>query len=135
MLAVTRIASSRSFFSRRAFMPALMERTLHLPMLPLSALPLGLIERLAQGHIALLLRRPVAAAGDSAIDHEIVPIDEARLVAGEEHRRMRDVFGQTGAGDRLRALVDLAHDGWGFLGRFNRQPQRLAEDAGSDCAR
>ena len=41
-----------------------------------------LIERLAQRDIALLLRGPVAAAGDGAVDHQIVAVDEARLVAG-----------------------------------------------------
>src|ERR1700686_3179686 len=34
----------------------------------------ALIERLAQRDIALLLLRPVAAAGDGAIDHQIMPI-------------------------------------------------------------
>src|SRR5436190_23572696 len=44
-----------------------------------------LIERLAQGDVALLLLGPVAAAGDGAVDHEIMAIDEAGLVAGQEH--------------------------------------------------
>src|SRR5579863_10105920 len=75
----------------------------------LTPLFLDLVERLPQGDIALLLRGPVTAAGDGAINDQIVSIDEARLVASEKHGRMRDVLGQAGAGDRLGALIDLAH--------------------------
>jgi hypothetical protein len=52
---------------------------------------LSLIERFAQRDIALLLLGPVAAAGDGAIDDEIVAVDEGRFVAGEEHCGMRDI--------------------------------------------
>src|SRR6202012_2558271 len=68
-----------------------------------------LIERLEQGDVALLLLTPVTTASDSAVDHEIMTVDEARLVARQEHCRMRDVVGQAGTRDRLRRLVDVAH--------------------------
>src|SRR5260221_14219435 len=67
---------------------------------------LSLIERLAQRDIALLLLGPVAAAGNGAIDDEIVAVDEGRLVAGQEYRGVRDILRQTGARDRLPGLVD-----------------------------
>src|SRR5579871_2451315 len=112
----TTTASICSFLSILAFMT-----TLHPATRSLIASPIDLVECLAQGDIALLLSGPVAAAGDRAVDHEIVPVDEGRLVAGQKHRRMRDIVGQAGAGDRLRTLVDLAHHVRGFLGRLHRQ--------------
>src|SRR6266849_7412624 len=98
-------------------------------------LPRALIERLAHGDIALLLRGPVAAAGDGAIDHQIVPVDETGFVAGEKHRGIGDVVGQPGALDRLCGLVDLAHHIGRLLRRLDRKTQRLAQDAGGDRAR
>src|SRR6266849_10165375 len=98
-------------------------------------LPRALVERLAHGDIALLLRGPVAAAGDGAIDHQIVPVDETGFVAGEKHRGVGDVFGQPGPRYRLRGLVDLAHHIGRFLRRLDRQAERLAENAGGDRAR
>src|ERR1700761_4527766 len=83
---------------------------------------LALIECLAQRSEALLLRRPVAAAGDGAVDHQIVAIDEAGFVTGEKPRGVRDILGQSGARDRLRGLVDLPHHVGRFLCGFNREP-------------
>src|ERR1700737_2472260 len=100
-----------------------------------AELPRALIERLAQRDIALLLLRPVAAAGDGAIDHQIMPVDKTRFVAGEKHRGMGDVFRQPGARDRLRGLVDLAHHIGGLLRGLDRQAECLAENAGGDRAR
>src|SRR5438445_13800816 len=88
----------------------------------------ALIECLAQRNIALLLLRPVAAAGDGAIDHEIVAVDEARLVASEKYRGLRDILRQPGARDRLRGLVDLAHHVRRFLRRLASTAKRLAEN-------
>src|SRR5438874_13238968 len=68
-----------------------------------------LIERLAQGHVTLLLLAPVAAAGHGAVDDEVMAVDEAGFVAGQEHRGMGDVIREAGARDRLRGLVDLTH--------------------------
>ena len=53
-----------------------------------------LIERLAQCDVTLLLLGPVAAAGDRAIDHEIMAVDERRFVAGQEHCGLSDVVGK-----------------------------------------
>src|SRR4051794_32143935 len=90
--------------------------------------PLHIVQRLADGGEALLLRGPVAAAGDGAVDYQIVAVDKTGFVAGEEHRRVRDVFRQSGALDRLRGLVDFAHHIRGLLGRLDGQAQRLAEN-------
>src|SRR3979411_2483948 len=106
--AATTAARDRNFRSSLASMPPA-------PALPFEKSPRALIEGLAHGDIALLLRRPVAAAGNGAIDHQIVAIDEAGLVAGEKHRGMGDIFRQPGARDRLRGLVDLARQVGGFL--------------------
>src|ERR1700704_5261179 len=102
---------------------------------PYERLPLALLERLAQSSKALLLRRPVAAAGDGAIDHQIVAVDKTGFVAGEKHRGPGDIFGQPGALDRLRGLGDLAHQGRRLLRLLDRQTERLAENAGRDHAR
>src|SRR5438105_15721707 len=80
-----------------------------------------LIERLAQRDIALLLLRPVAAAGDGAVDHQIVAVDETRLMASEKHRSLRDIVRQTGARNWLRGLVDLAHHLRCLLRRLDRE--------------
>src|SRR5260370_14594324 len=95
----------------------------------------ALIERLAQRDIALLLLRPVAAAGDGAIDHQIMPVDKTRFVAGEKHRGMGDVFLQPGSPHRLRGLVDLAHHTGGLLPCLDRQAECLADNAGAGRAR
>jgi len=105
------------------------------PVAEAPASPRAVIERLAQGDIALLLCGPVAAAGNGAVDHQIVPVDEAGFVAGEKHRGMRDVLGQAGARDRLRGLVDLARHVGGLLRGLDREAERLAENAGGDQAR
>src|SRR3954468_11099343 len=60
-----------------------------------------LIEPLAHVDVALLLLAPVAAAGDRAIDHKIVAVDEGGFVAGEKPGGVRDGLGQAGARDRL----------------------------------
>src|SRR5882757_7443090 len=59
----------------------------------------------------------------------------AVFVAGEEHRGMGDVFGQTRARYGLRGLVDLAHHVGRLLRRLDRKSERLAEDTGRDRAR
>src|SRR6266481_1422800 len=92
----------------------------------------ALIERLAHGDITLLLLGPVAAAGNGSIDHQIVPVDETGFVAGEKYRGVSDVFGQPGALDRLRGLVDFAHHIGRLLRRLYGKTQRLAEDTGGD---
>src|SRR5262252_2156786 len=94
-----------------------------------------LVERPAQGDITLLLLRPVATAGDGAVDHEIMAVDEGRLVAGEKYRGMRDILGQAGARNRLRRFVDAVHQFGRLLRGLGRQSQRLAENAGGDHAR
>src|SRR6266481_5151637 len=99
---------------------------------PARRLPRTLIECLAQRDVALLLLTPVAAAGNGAVDDEIVPVDEGGFVAGEEYRGEGDVIRQPGARDRLRGLVDLAHHVGGFLSGLDRQAERLAENAGRD---
>src|SRR6266436_6012053 len=131
-----------SFFSERRYgllrgacHRARIRATRWLAMTMWVPLPRALIERLAHGDIALLLRGPVAAAGDGAIDHQIVPVDETGFVAGEKHRGIGDVFGQPGALDRLCGLVDLAHHIGRLLRRLYGKTQRLAEDAGGDRAR
>src|SRR5579863_3586784 len=80
----------------------------------------GLIEGLAHRDITLLLLRPVAPPRDCAVDHQIVSVDEAGFVAGEEDGGMRDILRETGARDRLGRPGGLAHDGRGFLGGFRR---------------
>src|SRR5262249_25637560 len=52
-----------------------------------------LLEGLAQRDVALLLLRPVAAAGDGAVDDEVMAVDERGFVAGQEHGGMRNVVG------------------------------------------
>src|ERR1700694_584774 len=58
--------------------------------------PLPLIQNLAQRDIALLLLGPVASAGDGAVNHEVVSVDEGGFVAGEKHRGASDILGQPG---------------------------------------
>src|SRR4051794_36182655 len=99
-----------------------------------GARDLPLIERIAQGRQALLLLAPVAAAGHGAVDDEVVAVDEARLVARQEHRSVSDVIGDAGARDRLCRLVDIAHHRRRLFGGFCRQTEGLAEDAGRDRA-
>jgi hypothetical protein len=54
-------------------------------------------ERLAHGLHALLVRRPQAAADHAAIDHQVVAVDEARFVGGQEHGGVGDVVDAAGA--------------------------------------
>src|ERR1700733_4964853 len=116
-LAMTMAPSNRSFLSSLAFMPShrCCRRTCAIKGAASSG---ALIERLAQGDIALLLRGPVAAAGDGAVDHQIVAVDETGFVAGEKHRGVSNVLGQPGARNRLRGFVDLAHHVGRLLRRF-----------------
>ena len=100
-----------------------------------EALSRALIERLAYGDQPLLLRGPVAAAGNGAVDHQIVAVDEAGLIAGEKQRGIRDVIGEAGALNRLRGLVHLAHHVGGLFRGLGRQAERLADDTGSDRTR
>src|SRR5437763_13883184 len=69
----------------------------------LARMPLLRVEpqRRAQHRAALLHLRPQAAADETAVDHERVAVDEARLVAGEPQRRLCDVQRLAGALDRL----------------------------------
>src|SRR3984957_14158361 len=143
-LPTTMAASNLSFLSSLAFMPPPHTSTIHGPGEPLSVSLRGrtfrhssriLIECLAQGDIALLLRGPVAAAGNGAVHYQIVPVDEARFVAGKKHRGMGDVLGQPGARNRLRGLVGFAHHIECFLRRLDRETECLAADAGGDHAR
>lgn len=48
---------------------------------------------LAYVDIGLLLLAPVASAGNRAIDHQIMTVDESRFIAGEEYHGMTNVFG------------------------------------------
>src|SRR3954463_4814863 len=84
---------------------------------------------------AVVLRGPVAAAGDGAVDHQIVAVDEGRFVAGEKYRGVRNVVRQPGARDRLPGAKDFAHGVRLVLRRLDRQAERLAENAGGDHAR
>src|SRR5512134_1448279 len=82
----------------------------------------------------LLLHRPLAPADQAAVDDEVVAVDEARGVRGEEHRRAGDVIGEPGARDRLQ-LGETGLDRLGaLLCRLDGQPQRLAEDPGGDAS-
>src|SRR5215469_15738674 len=83
-----------------------------------AALVCVLIERLAQGDIALLLLGPVATAGDGSVNHEVVAVDERGFVAGEKHCGVRDVVRQAGTWNWLGGLVNLAHHAGGLLGRI-----------------
>src|ERR1700744_4000381 len=104
MPATTMAPTSLSFLSSLAFMPSCRRTCAACDAASSGAL----IECLAPGDIALLVCGPVAAAGDGAVDHQIVAIDETGFVAGEKHRGVRDILGQSGARDRLGGLVDLA---------------------------
>src|SRR5580704_3506491 len=73
-------------------------------------------ERLAHGLHAFLVRRPQAAADHAAIDHQVVAVDEARFVGGQEDSSVGDVVDAAGTRDRLQ----LGHEGL----------QGLAEGAG-----
>src|SRR5437868_15539550 len=84
---------------------------------------------------ALLLRGPVAAAGDGAVDHQIMAVDEGGFVAGEKYRGVRNILRQSGARDRLRGPENLAHGLRRLLRGLDRQAQRLAENTGGDHAR
>src|SRR5690349_14831839 len=53
-----------------------------------------LSERLAKRNITLLLLAPVTAPRDRAVDHQIMAVDETRLIACQENRGVRDVIGQ-----------------------------------------
>src|SRR4051812_17346447 len=92
-------------------------------------------EHLPHSGIARLLLGPVAAAGDTTIDHQIVAVDEGRLIAGEKHGRVGDIVGQTRARDRLCRLEHIPHLRCGVVRGLHRQPERLAENAGGDGAR
>src|SRR5262245_29089682 len=91
-------------------------------------------ERFAHSLVTLLGDRPLTATDQAAVDHEVVAVDEARSVGSEEHRGVGDVVGEAGARDRLQLLQPALHRFGGFLRRFGRQAERLAEDAGGDAA-
>src|SRR5262249_20468234 len=103
------------------------ERTFVPPLV--SKLTRVLVERLAYRAEALLLLAPVAAAGHGAVDHQIMAIDETRLVAGEEYRGMRDVVGQAGARNWLRGFEDFAHHRGGVGRPRGRAPPRSTAPA------
>src|SRR6185437_1824141 len=97
---------------------------------------LGILPKsLAQRDITLLLRGPVAATGDGAVDHQLMAIDKTGFVAGKEQRGIGDVVSEAGTLDRLRGLVDSEHHIGGLLRRVDRQAERLADDPGGDRAR
>jgi hypothetical protein len=52
----------------------------------------------------LLPLAPASPADQTAVDHQIVAIDEGGFVAGQEHRGLGDIFGQARSRDRLRFL-------------------------------
>ena len=74
------------------------------------------------------------AADHTAIDNQVVAVDEARFVGGQEHGSVGDVVDAAGTRDRLH----LGHEGLHGLGEgvglVGREAQRLGKDAGGVTA-
>ncbi len=47
--------------------------------------------------------------GMTAVDHEVVAVDETAGVAGEKERALRDIVRKSGAGERLQAHKQVSH--------------------------
>src|SRR2546425_12444230 len=92
------------------------------------------LEQAAKHPTPLFRLRPEASAGQPAVDHERVTIHEARLVARQPQRRVRDVLRQSWPADRLKRLEDSLHERDRRVRSVGRKPEGLAEDRRRDAA-
>src|SRR5712672_1635510 len=119
------VVTEKSYTTRQAQSTSAVTNCVHNDVRNLSGLVYA--ECLPHGLHALLMRCPLASTHDAAIDHQVVAVDEGRIVGSEEHRGLGDVVGEAGARDGLQGRHHLLGRLGIAVGLVGLNAQRLGE--------